>query len=146
VDERLREHRSDLLYCVQRQAGGAAFVYLLFEHKSDPDEFTQLQTLRYLTQIWETVAKPQAGKLPPIIVVVFYHGNRPWRAPRNFHALTALAGAEELKRYVPEFEYHLCDLSQYTDEELKARRACALGCLCSNISFAANCSSTCLTF
>lgn len=44
---------SDLLYRVSTTGNTEAFIYLLFEHKSNPDRFTALQMLRYMVEIWE---------------------------------------------------------------------------------------------
>src|SRR5258708_33588164 len=42
-----------------------------------------------------------------------------WRASKNFSALIEWGGAEELRPYAPEFEYHLCDLTAYTASEIR---------------------------
>jgi predicted transposase/invertase (TIGR01784 family) len=57
IDSRLRKHFSDLLYSVPLKSGGRAYLYLLFEHKSQPDKQARLQLLRYMTRIWEQVRK-----------------------------------------------------------------------------------------
>jgi predicted transposase/invertase (TIGR01784 family) len=46
VDPELREHFSDLLYRVKLKRGGDAFVYVLMEHKSSPDNTVAFQLLR----------------------------------------------------------------------------------------------------
>jgi len=53
VDDKLREHFSDLLYRVGLQSGDEAFVQVLIEHKSYSDKWVHLQTLRYQTLEWE---------------------------------------------------------------------------------------------
>jgi predicted transposase/invertase (TIGR01784 family) len=54
IDEELRQHFSDLLYRVNLKSGGDALVYILFEHKSGPDEWVAFQLLRYEVRIWES--------------------------------------------------------------------------------------------
>jgi hypothetical protein len=115
VDEKLREHFSDLFYRVGLKEGGEAFVYFLLEHKSGPDERVAIQLLRYLAQAWDRLPLP----LPLIIPVVIYHGTAPWNIGENFGSLFARPASEQIwHRYLPDFEYHLCDLSRYRDEEL----------------------------
>ncbi|MEM9588312.1 MAG: Rpn family recombination-promoting nuclease/putative transposase, partial [Planctomycetota bacterium] len=46
VDDSLAEHRTDLLCRVEKQDGGDAYLYLLFEHKSYPDRKTVAQVFR----------------------------------------------------------------------------------------------------
>jgi predicted transposase/invertase (TIGR01784 family) len=67
VDKRLRQHFSDLLFRVGLRAGGEAFIYILLEHKSEPDALVARQLLRYLSLIWERLEVD--GKLSPIIPV-----------------------------------------------------------------------------
>ncbi len=115
VDRSLREHSSDLLFRVQRKDGGSAYVYMLFEHKSVPERSTAWQLLRYMTRIWER--EWRGGRaLAPIVPVVVYHGVRAWDAPTNFVDLVGAPDA--LTAHVPDFEYHLVDLSRFSDDEL----------------------------
>ncbi|MGH9842745.1 MAG: Rpn family recombination-promoting nuclease/putative transposase [Blastocatellia bacterium] len=115
VDEKLREHFSDLFYRVGLKEGGEAFVYFLLEHKSAPDERVAIQLLRYLAQAWDRIPLP----LPLIIPVVIYHGAVPWNVGERLSSLfTKPAGEQIWRRYLPDFEYHLCDLSRFRDEEL----------------------------
>lgn len=93
VSEKLREYFSDLVYRVQRKDGGAAFLYLLLEHKSTPERWTPLQLLGYQHEIWERAKATCGDQLPLIVPVVLYHGERPWNVPLSFHELVAGADA-----------------------------------------------------
>ena len=118
VDEDLRSHYSDLLYEVGLRGGGDALVYLLVEHKSHPEPDAGLDLLRYTVKAWGLLRKQGRGfPLPPVVAVLFYHGREPWRVSAAFEDL--IAAPPELQRYVPRFRYELCDLSRYSDEELK---------------------------
>jgi predicted transposase/invertase (TIGR01784 family) len=117
VDAELQPHFSDLLYRVGLLDGGAAYVGILFEHKSAPEKTVSFQVLRYKMQVWEPLIREKATTLPPIIPVVVYHGRTRWHVARNFGAL--IAGDATLRQYTPEFEYHLVDLSVLSDEEIK---------------------------
>jgi predicted transposase/invertase (TIGR01784 family) len=120
VDAKLRQHFSDLLVRVRLRGRGEAYVYILLEHKSAPEEWVALQLLRYVTHAWERLRQGRGGKLPVIIPVVFYHGAAAWRvSPRLSDLLAEPDLARRLRRYVPDFEYHLCDLGQYRDEQLQ---------------------------
>jgi predicted transposase/invertase (TIGR01784 family) len=116
IDEELRQHFTDLLYTVARRDGGAAQVYILFEHKSYPDRLTSFQLLRYLVRIWERMVR-QGETLAPIIPLVFYHGVEAWSAPRHFGDLFAAPAA--LAGYTPHFAYELLDLSALPEEAIK---------------------------
>jgi predicted transposase/invertase (TIGR01784 family) len=120
VDQELREHLSDVLLRVELKTKGEAFIYVLLEHKSSPDRWVALQLLRYLVRIWEKARLEGSKRLPLIFPVVFYHGRVKWRVSKRFSALLDLVGeTEELRENLPEFRYHLCDLAELDDEDMK---------------------------
>lgn len=130
IDADLREHFSDLLYRAPLRDGGEAFIYVLFEHKSRPDEWVAFQLLRYEMMIWEPIARRRRGKLPPIFPIVLYHGQEPWNAPRDFVGLIADApGMPGLLKRQPRLEYYLCDLSKYTADEIRGNPILRAGLL-----------------
>ncbi|MFP4395355.1 MAG: Rpn family recombination-promoting nuclease/putative transposase [Anaerolineales bacterium] len=117
VDPELQEHFADLLYQTCLQDGEEAYLYLLFEHKSYPEPWIAFQLLRYLVRIWEqTIKQGPVDHLPPIVPIVVYHGVREWRIDQRFQGLFVERPA--LMRYIPDFRYQLCDLSDYSDEEI----------------------------
>lgn len=119
IDPDLQEHFSDLLYRIQLVSGGEAFAYLLFEHKSWSYEFTALQLLRYEVRVWEQKLREKTKRLPLIIPIVLHHGRSPWRASLVFETLVEGADNPALEKYVPRFEYHLCDLSSFDENQIK---------------------------
>jgi len=129
IDAELQQHLSDLLYRVRLRGGGEAYVYVLFEHKSAPEEWVAFQLLRYLVRIWEQVRQEKIKKLPPIFPLVLYHGRRPWRVARHFSSLIAWEEVAALRKYAPEFEYHLVDLSAYSEAEIKGEVFLRVGLL-----------------
>ncbi|MBK5937885.1 Rpn family recombination-promoting nuclease/putative transposase, partial [Halochromatium roseum] len=98
----------------------ALHVYILFEHKSQTDDWVLLQLLRYITLQGEAYRKqhPEAKTLPPVYPLVLDHGQRRWRMPSDFHALIRPL-PEALKPSVPQFRYALQDLSPRSDAEIK---------------------------
>lgn len=140
VDARLRKHFSDVLYSVPLKHRGTVepetpamprkkrnskkvstmqdkvYIYLLFEHKSQPDKGVRLQLLRYMVRIWEKEWKKKR-LLSPIIPIVFYHGIEGWNYSQEFADM--LEAPDVLKRYTPHFEHLLLDLSAYSDEQIR---------------------------
>ena len=146
VDARLRKHYSDVLYSVPlkstaqpsenqlleeetpkpvrkksrrktaTQKQERVFLYLLFEHKSQPDGGVRLQLLRYMVRIWEKVWKKQK-QLSPILPIVFYHGVEGWHYSHEFADLLDVPAS--FKAYTPHFNHLLVDLSAYSDEEVR---------------------------
>ena len=100
--------------------GGEAYILILLEHKSTPDERVALQVLRYSVLKWDRMALP----LPLIIPVVVYHGAKPWSIGKKLSDLFGqFSGSRIWRRYLADFEYHLCDLSKFRDEELEGGEA-----------------------
>ncbi|MBK5937877.1 Rpn family recombination-promoting nuclease/putative transposase [Halochromatium roseum] len=114
---------ADVAATLDQTAAPATFalhVDILFEHKSQTDDWVLLQLLRYIALQGEAYRKqhPEAKSLPPVYPLVLYHGQRRWRMPSDFHALICPL-PEALKPYVPQFRYALQDLSPRSDAEIK---------------------------
>lgn len=123
INEELEESFSDLLFKVEVH-NREGYLYFLFEHKSYSDKRIAFQLLKYMVEIWEAkMNKEEAKDLPIIIPLVIHHGRSSWRIPSNLGAM--LDGYEELqedlKVYVPNFEYLLYDLSAYAEEDIKGK-------------------------
>ncbi len=120
----LAESHADLLFTVPI-LGKPALVYVLFEHKSFSDRWTPFQVLGYMVDIWETFRQrnPNAVFLPPIIPLVLHHSATGWTRSKAFSALfdPNLDTIPELVRGLPNFEFHLDDISGIPDEELRQR-------------------------
>lgn len=112
IDEELRQYFSDLLLRVKLKNGGEAFIYILLEHKSEPDEFVALQLLLYLARIWQPNLRERAKPLPLVFPVVFYHGEAEWNLSRELSALFDFTGLEMLRDYSVGLKYYLCDLTK----------------------------------
>ncbi|MBO8159183.1 Rpn family recombination-promoting nuclease/putative transposase [Thermosyntropha sp.] len=112
IDEELKESYSDLLFKTKIK-GEEGYIYLLVEHKSSPDYFTVLQVLKYLLNIWNREVKKKTKRsFPPIVPLVFYHGQREWKVPRSFsYLIKNIEKYPELKPYIPDFEYLLAEIS-----------------------------------
>lgn len=120
VSKALRTYYSDILYKVEL-AGSKGYVYLLFEHKSEPDAFTPFQLLKYMVRIWEQHQREKRSrktKLPVIVPLVLYQGKSDWLIGDRFSSVLEYL-PEHLLEYVPDFRYKLCDLSAFSDEEIK---------------------------
>ena len=116
IDTALQAHHTDLLFTLKLHNGDDGLVYLLFEHKSYADRLVAFQLLRYLTRVWEHSLR-HYDRLVPIVPVVVYHGEFDWQVKPGFRWLVQAPDA--FLRYVPEFEYSLCDLTGMDDAEIR---------------------------
>lgn len=128
IDESLKETFSDLLFKADI-AGQEGYICLLFEHKSYPDKGIALQVLRYMMDIWEDKLNQEMGRLPIVIPLVIYHGSQNWYISSSLGGI--LNGydelPEELKVYVPNFDYLLYNLTGYSDADIKGMAQTRIG-------------------
>jgi hypothetical protein len=110
-DERRRGERSWL------------YVYLLLEFQSRVERFMAVRMLNYLSLLYLDLVKrrelTESGKLPPVLPLVLYNGERRWSAPRQVSELIETVPGG-LSVYRPRLEYLLIDENRYSDEELAA--------------------------
>jgi predicted transposase/invertase (TIGR01784 family) len=117
IEKELKDYYSDLLYKI-RLAGKPGYVYLLFEHKSYKDRLAPLQVLEYMPKIWRLHLKQHKKEPLPVIIPMFlYHGQGRWKDTKFSDIMDDSASL--LAAYVPDFEYVMLDLTQYSDAEIK---------------------------
>ena len=118
VDERLREYFTDRLFRVRTVNGRSAFLYVLIEHKSSPDNKVGWQLLRYMVEIlkqWEK-ENPNWERFPAVVPFVFHHGAEEWKIPNEFlHLMEVEKGWEP---YLLNFRFPVLDLGIVPDTEL----------------------------
>ncbi|EMG09979.1 hypothetical protein LEP1GSC151_5837 [Leptospira interrogans serovar Grippotyphosa str. LT2186] len=113
ISENLKEEQTDLLFQIPLKSGKKANVYLLFEHKSYLDEAVFSQLLGYISAIYKSQFKTDK-RYSVVIPFVFYHGERSWTLGNSFQDRFILSKNEEevFKKYIPDFELELFDLSK----------------------------------
>jgi hypothetical protein len=67
--------------------GSWLYVYLLLEFQSRVERFMAVRMLNYLSLLYLDLVKrrelTESGKLPPVLPLVLYNGERRWSAPRQ---------------------------------------------------------------
>ncbi len=110
IDGEGRATQADAIFRVRMKDGDSARIYVLLEHKSQPDARTPLQLWRYILRLW--IAEIESGERPPgrlslIIPMVFFHGSGPWNVPLSITAMIdAPAGLEHLARNLGAYILH----------------------------------------
>ena len=118
VDKKLARCYSDKLYQIQFNSK-PAYLYFLFEHKSWEPNFPALQLLKNMAHIWENHIENNKGteKLPVIIPLLIYHGEKPWEVETSFISFFDIPGA--LRKYIPDFNFELYDVSHMPEEDIR---------------------------
>jgi len=115
ITEDLKKFYTDLVYRTKYKDRDIR-VAILFEHKSFKPDNEYLQLLRYILNIWEYENKNRLS-LSIVVPVIFYHGRKEWRK-RNFCEYFGDIDID-FKKFVPDFDYVLADLSKYDDNKIK---------------------------
>ena len=125
VDEKLKDKHADIVYKT-RIKDATAFLYVLFEHQSAPDPMMAFRLLCYMVNLWKAYLDqhPAERQLPFIIPMVLYHGARKWDSPEHFREM--FAENADFSVFIPNFTYHLFDLSKYQDHMLMIGDSMAL--------------------
>ena len=119
ISKELQELESDVLLSVpfredtegtEETGTDALLIYILIEHQSTVDKTMGYRLLSYMVQIWESQREqwkkkkiPESERrLQPILPVLFYTGDRPWRVPVS--VTTIMDIPKILERFVPSFD------------------------------------------
>ncbi len=118
LDEKLKNSFSDLVFSIKLKTKNKIKISLLFEHKTKQSDDIYIQLLTYLLNFYKTIKKGK--KLELIIPIIVYHGKNEWKR-KEFSEYFNFED-ENLKRFIPNFDYILSDLSTYTDEDIHSKK------------------------
>ena len=117
----------DMIWRIPRRDGGDTYLVLLLEFQSAADHWMALRMLVYASLLWQHLVHekrlPPDGKLPPILPVVLYNGDRRWAAPLAVHDLVGLAGDSPLWQWQPAMRYEVVDEGAFAEDDLARRDA-----------------------
>jgi len=120
VSEDLRGREDDVIWRV-RWGPEWLYVYLLLEFQSTVERYMAVRILTYVGLLYQDLVRAgqvgAGGRLPPVLPVVLYNGERCWSAPEDIAELVEPA-PEELARYRPQLRYLLLDEGRYSEEAL----------------------------
>jgi hypothetical protein len=131
VSKDLAKLHADLVYEVQLAGRPGLVCFLLYEHQSTIDPVMPVRVLIYLAHAWSywLETHPNAERVPAIVPVVLYHGERPWSAPASLAEVLDLpeAGIKAAGELLPSIRFILDDLCRTPDQDLRAREAGVFG-------------------
>lgn len=121
INEKLAEGYSDLLFKADIN-GIEGYFYFLIEHKSYHSKGLAIQLLDYMVSIWQVkLRKEKKLELPFIFPLVIYHHESNGSNKQTLGGM--IRGYNEinddLKRFVPDFQYLLFDIARYKDDQLR---------------------------
>ena len=99
------------------------YIIPLLEHKSKVEYDIAMQLLRYMTVIWNDIAKKSGEKhknkefrYPMIVPIVYHEGKERWSA--DMRLADRIESSLGMEKYIPDFEYKVVSCCRYTEEEL----------------------------
>jgi Putative transposase, YhgA-like len=100
-------------------------LYLLIEFQSESDKWMAVRTQVYQGLLWQQVIDeqklPAGARLPPLLLLVLYNGERRWKAATTTSELIALSPDSALWPWQPQVRYHLLDMGAFPKDELARR-------------------------
>ena len=124
VSDDLLQRENDLIWRV-RWRHQWLYIYLMLEFQSTVDPFMAVRLLVYVGLLYQDLIRTRSltasGKLPPVVPVVLYNGERPWTAATDLSGLME-EGPAGISRHYPRFRYALIEERRYTTQELEPLR------------------------
>jgi hypothetical protein len=115
VSDELLKREADVLYRVEKK-GRPAYIYILLEFQSTPDKAMPVRMLNYIMMFYDMLYRnSRRGKLPAVLPLLFYSGDKEWRVPFRVENLIHDYLPD---RYIPHFEYYPIIMKNYSDETL----------------------------
>ena len=118
VENNLKQKFSDLVFSIKTKNNDKAFVYALVEVEVSPKYWTAFKLWKYIFLLLERHKTKEKSKLPLVIPIVLYHGNRPFNVPRN---LWELFSEPSLAKEFMGGDYQLVNLYAMSDDEIKKK-------------------------
>jgi hypothetical protein len=121
-----RRREGDVIWRLPTREGSDIYLYLLIEFQSESDWWMAVRTQVYQGLLWQQVIDEQklkaGARLPPLLLLVLYNGERRWKAATAIRELIALSPDSALWPWQPQVRYYLLDMGAFPKDEL-ARRA-----------------------
>ncbi len=120
-----RRREGDVVWRLPTASGGDIYLYLLLEFQSDSDWWMAVRAQVYEGLLWQHVIAETGLKtgerLPPVMMLALYNGERRWSAPTDLADLIALPADSPLWHWQPQIRYHLLDMGAFAGDELARR-------------------------
>ncbi|CAK0755718.1 transposase [Azospirillaceae bacterium] len=120
-----RRREGDVIWRLPTTDGLDIYLYLLFEFQSTIIEWMAVRTQVYTGLLWQQIIKERnlkrGDKLPPVLPIVLYNGDKRWNAPLNVSELIALSPQSPLRSWQPASRYYLLDESAFSNDDLVRR-------------------------
>ena len=119
----------DVVWCLPTRNGPDIYLYILLEFQSTIDRWMAVRMQVYVGLLWQQLIEEnklkRRDRLPPVLPIVLYNGDRLWDAPTELATLIALPMDSALWHWQPRVRYHLLDEGAFAWESLARRDSLA---------------------
>ena len=114
-------HRADDVVWRVKVGGDWVYLYILIEFQSKVDPWMAVRMMSYVGLLYQDLIKakqvlPQR-KLPPVLPIVLYNGDAPWKAATNIAELIPKVPGL-VAQFLPSMEYLLIEENRYAAADL----------------------------
>ncbi len=124
ITEDFRSRADDVVWRI-RVGEYWAYLYLLIEFQSTVDRYMALRMMVYQGLLYQDLVRKgdisSDGRLPPILPIVLYNGQRKWTAVEDVYDLIVTVPSL-VEQFKPRVRYLLVDEQSYPDGELASKR------------------------
>jgi predicted transposase YdaD len=117
--------QSDVIWRLSTREGAGSDLYLLIEFQSRTDWCMAVRTQVYQGLLWQQVIDERrldaGARLPPLLLLVLYNGERRWSGATEIGDLIALSPHSALWPWQPQVRYHLLDIGAFPSDKLAQR-------------------------
>lgn len=114
-----RRRLADLIWRIEL-SGSPIWVLIMLEFQASSDAALLPRLLATVAASWERSLRQGQRPVPPVLPVVLYNGQRPWRAATDTASLLPADLPAGLRIYQPQFSYLLVDGVRLDFKSLKS--------------------------
>ncbi len=123
ISKKLKHRESDLIYQAEID-GSSGYLYFLLEHQSSDDPLMAFRYLEYNVGLMRQHLKQNKDKLPIIINICLYHGERsPY--PHSVNLIDCFENPNLAREFLFK-PFYLIDLTMLSDDEIEQHGKAAL--------------------
>jgi hypothetical protein len=104
-----RRREADVIWRLPTRKGSDTYLYLLIEFQSESDGWMAVRTQVYQGLLWQQAIDEQklkgGARLPPLLLLVLYNGERRWTAATEMSELIVLSPDSALWPWQPQVRY-----------------------------------------
>lgn len=112
VTEALKRRLNDAVWRVRCDDGSWVWVYLVLEFQSTPDRDMAMRMLGYVATLYQALERMEEfrrGKLPAVLGVVLYNGEREWVETLDTRERIGLEPGSDMEEMLPRMRFPVID-------------------------------------